>query len=78
MHTMPLLLRLFSRPPKPGASRMHTPEPTPDPTVPGPRPPPPPAGPDGLPPKIDDPTPLDKPVPVREPHATPPPAVAAA
>jgi hypothetical protein len=57
------------------AWRLHTPEPVSDPDVPK-RPPPPPPGPDVIPPDIDDPTPLDRPTPVREPRNPPPPAIA--
>jgi hypothetical protein len=52
-----------------------TPEPTPEPVTPAPVPPAPP-GPDVVPPRIDEPTPIENPVPVREPSAPPPPKVA--
>jgi hypothetical protein len=55
---------------------LHTPEPTPDiaPVSPTPDPP----GSDVTPPAIDDPGPLEHPVPISEPPAAPPPARAAA
>lgn len=60
------------------AAEHITPEPLPDPGTPPPAPPTPPPGPDLVPPKIEDPTPIQRPPPVREPHAPPPPEVASA
>ena len=57
-------------------TRLHTPEPTPT-TDPIPPKPVPPVGPDVIPPAIDDPGPLEHPVPIGEPSAPPPPARAA-
>ena len=57
-------------------AQLQAPEPISPPEAPVPGSPPPP-GPDVVPPEIDDPSPFENPVPVREPPAPPPPAVAA-
>ena len=75
MRLLPIRSARFTMPPPlwRAARRIAAPPATPGPGQTPAAPAPPPSRPDGMPPEIQDPTPPESPVPVREPPAMPPP-----